>query len=244
MKHISTRYRGFTIPELIIVITVGAILAGLLFGPLNDLYQSNNRSLKNVIKVADTRGSLRAIEHNITLAYAFDDSVTDQTSTTWNWTGAGSTNRVLITQNYATTIDEPQDTTGARTLVFSNTDCTTPLLNTYIYFVSNGTLYRRLVKSTGTPCSGSVAQKQTCAIGDTHAYCQATDATLLTGVTSFTIDYYSSAAATTAMANEYTDNTVPAAAKAIVVSVTANSGPGSIDTTYTDSLRIARVNGS
>lgn len=235
-RHVSA---GFTLVELLIVVLVSSILAGMLFGPLNDMYTSNNHSLKNVVQVTDTRSAMRLLERNITMANSFDDVVTDHTGENWRWTGSGPTSRVLITQNYATTIDESQDTAGARTLLFAAPDCTMPLMNTYIYYVRNETLYRRLMKSTDTPCSGSIAQKQSCLSG-----CPAVDAKLLTKVTSFTVNYYDTASNPTPLADQYTNNAVPSNAKAVVVTVTAKSGDGSVDTTSTQSLRITRKNGA
>jgi prepilin-type N-terminal cleavage/methylation domain-containing protein len=240
---------GFTIPELMVVIVVSGLLMSVLFGPLNELYTDNNRNLKNVVKIADTRGALRNIEHSISLSASFYNAnqVTDPTGTAWAWTGYPTANpsaRVLITGNYATTIDESTDTSNNRQLVYEST-CNTPLINNNVYFVSNGNLYRRTIKNTAASCVGqSIGQKQTCASGYTNPNCQATDALILTNVTNFSIDYMAQADDSTAIANQYTNATVPAAAKAVVITLTAISGTGGNDTTTTSTLRVARINGS
>jgi prepilin-type N-terminal cleavage/methylation domain-containing protein len=239
--------KGFTVVELIVVITVSGLLMTVLFGPLNDLYQDNTRGVKSVIQVADTRGALRFIQHNVSLGYSFlnTNQITDPTGTSWTWTGSGTTSRVLITRNYATTIDEAVDTSGTRALLYGSGACSaTPLFNNIIYFVNNGTLYRRTIKNTTSTCAGAVGQKQTCTAGYTNPACQATDAKILSNVTNFTVDYYDTASSTTPITNQYSDTSAPGAAKTVVITVTARSGTGAIDTTTTSSLRITRLNGS
>lgn len=252
MQYMSTNRRprstvyGFTIVELIVVITISGFLAALLFGPLDDLYVSNSRSIKSVIKVADTHGAVRSMEQSVSISTGFYSSLTDHTGTNWSWSGTGSTSRVLITSNYATFPDASQDPTGTRTLLYP-CGITTPLVNYNIYFVSNGTLYRRTMLSPTAPCSGSNGQHQTCTTVSLPT-CPGVDATILTGVTNFTVDYYTNSQDSTPLNDlgtghtQYTDNTVPGNAHSIVVSVTSKSGPGSIDTTSTSSLRITRLN--
>ncbi len=251
----SDSSKGFTIVELLIVMVVGSILMVLLFGPLDDLYQSNVRGTKEVIQYTDVHNALRSIEHDISLSTAFNkaNTITDPTGKLWSWTGDGSGKRTLITTNYATTIDEGNDTAGARTLVFSGTGCKTPLTNNYVYFVSNGTLYRRLLRNTTTPCSGySIGQKQTCAVGDTDSACKGVDAVIATSVTKFTVDYYGTSSSTTPLDSDggspphtkYTNSAAPGNARSIVITLTAKNGNGSNAVTSSGSLRITRVNGS
>lgn len=244
-KHASS---GFTIVELLVVITVSGILIGILFGPLDSLYTDTTKRTKAIIQTTDTRGALRSIEHGVTLSYSFlnttsGETVTDPPGTTWNWTGTNSTKRVLITKNYATTIDEVNDSANARRPLYSTASgCKTPLFNVYIYFVSNEVLYRRTLKNT-TPnaniCSGTIAQKQTCANGS----CGATDAKILTGVKNFTINYYEEPGDANPLPAQYTDTTVPGKSKSVEISVTTETGSGTNLTSSTSKLRITRVNG-
>lgn len=249
LTNLHRNNRGFTVVELMIVILISGILATVLFGPLDDLYTSNTRGLKSVIKTADTRGALRTIERKISLSDSFygANQITDPSGATWAWTGTSSTSRVLITGNYATTIDEAADPTNARALVYDST-CTTPLMNNYIYFVSNGTLYRRTLKNTTLPAStcGSltIGQKQTCATSNTASYCEGKDAAILSDVTSFTVDYYTNAGDSTTIPDQYVTDTIPESAESIVLTLTAKSGDSSLDSTSTSTLRITRVNGS
>lgn len=245
-RSLTKSLSGFTVVELIVTITVSGLLMTMLFGPLNDLYTDNTKGLKSVIKVADTKGALRFIEPTVALSYSFHHTnpIPDPFGTIWSWAGTDATKRVLITSNYATDIDINVDTANARTLVKDAT-CSNPLLNTYIYFVSSdGTLYRRIIKNTAATCNSvPIAQPQTCQIGFINPVCNTRDAVLLTGVTNFTVDYYSEPSDATAMANQYTTNTVPSAAKAVVITLTARSGTGANDTTTTSKIRVARLNG-
>src|ERR1700758_2790857 len=130
---------GFTIVEVVVVLTIASILAGVLFGPLNDLYDDNSRSIKTVIQTADTRGALRLMEHNVGLSTTFlaSNAVADPGGTIWNYSNSGIYN-VLITSNYATNLDEIADPGGTRTLAFTGATCTTAIENNYVYFISNG----------------------------------------------------------------------------------------------------------
>lgn len=217
----------------------------VVFGPLNDLYADNTRGLKSVIKVADTKGALRSIESSIALSYSFynTNQIPDPFGTIWSWAGTGANNRVLITGTYATDIIRQADTANARVLV-RDSSCTIPLLNNDIYFVSGGTLYRRTLKNTSATCGNvPIAQPQTCAANFINPACTSTDAVLLTNVTRFSVDYYGEADGTTTMADQYGTAGVPAASKAIVLTLTARSGTSNLDTTTTSTIRIGRING-
>lgn len=240
MRYISTS-SGFTIVELIVTITVAAILAGILFGPLDDLYQSNVKSLTKVVQTTDTRSALRSIQENIALSSGFlaQNTVTDPDGTTWN-ANNGTINNILITNNNATNIDASIDTTNTRRLVM-DVGCNKPVQNNYVYFVSNGTLYRRTLKNTpDSTCDGmAIGQKQTCAADyASQPYkdsCQGIDAKILTGVTSFTIDYYVSPADTTPTSD-------PTNATTVVLKVTSQRGNGNNATSFHTSLRVSRIN--
>ena len=241
VRRISTS-SGFTIVELIITVTVSAILAGILFGPLDDLYRSNVKSLTKVVQTTDTRSALRTIQQNIALSSEFlaQNTVADPAGTEWNATDGSGVNNVLITSNNATTIDASLDTSNTRQLV-TDLGCNTPVKNNYVYFVSDKTLYRRLIKNVSTATCNSmvVGQKQTCAAGyDSQPYkdsCQGVDAKILTGVSSFTIEYYALPADTTTI-------TDPTAASTVVLKVTSERGTGNNLTSFNTSLRISRIN--
>jgi len=212
------------------------ILMGILFGPMDSLYTSNARGLKRIAVTADAHSALNAMQNTIQLSTGFlsANSVSDPAGTTWHATNSG-VNNVLITSNYATTIDESADSAGNRKLALAS-DCSTPLQNNYVFFVSNGKLYRRTLTNKSSACSGYANnQKQTCAPGSTVSGCQGADALLTTGVTSFTISYYASPEATATVSN-------PVSASTVVLHVTLQNGSGTQAVTSSNNLRVTQIN--
>ena len=248
MRHMSNS-SGFTIPEILVVTIVTGILLSLLFGPLDSLYTANNSGLKSITQISDLKTALNIMRKDISMAVEFraTNDVADAfgpdnnplTSDTWRWKGSSSvteTGRVLITRNYATTgtADDP-----SRMLVLNNIDCSTPLMNNVVYFVKDGSLYRRTLKNTSTPCSGTIAQKTTCATGSTGSGCEGTDAKLLTNVTLFKIDYYENPNSTSTVAvDQYADASAPLIAQARTVNIFVTLGNNN-----SSSIRISRLNG-
>lgn len=209
------RSKGFTIVELVIVVTVMALLSSLMFGPLTDLYTSNTTSSAQVTQDSDVRSALRRIASDLTSANGFVDTIPSPVTPTgsnnstapWNFTTASAgasanvdvNTQVLMGKVYATDLpygDENRMPVGAG----SSCDLTlqTFIQNTLVYFVKSGVLYRRTMTNTpnaGTPCV-AIAQKQSC--DTTNATnCEAKDAILLKNVTSFLVKYDSDPTSTT-----------------------------------------------
>jgi prepilin-type N-terminal cleavage/methylation domain-containing protein len=264
---------GFTIPELIIAITVSTVLLSMLFGPLNDLYRSSSTGLRSIVQITNTRAALRRIEHNITLAAKFlpsnynnissSDNITDSAnSTTWNWQGSNNSDavpatglggRVLVTENYGT------DSSGNAVLSSPSCDVTTPQIIHYVYFVKNSNLYRRTLVASSYPsgCNGaSVTNKRTCPPAASRpSGCQANDALIASGVTKFSIDYYASANTSTPLDNSCGDQThtcyttgsnsaIPTSAHSVVITITITTGTGVNAVDATSQIRLTRINGT
>lgn len=224
----SRRYlsKGFTLVEIIIVMTVSGVLIGLLFGPLNDLYVSNSNGLKATIASADGHTALQSIRRIVSAGSNFratNDKVSDPSGTIW--TGG---NNVLITSNYATWTSG-----GQRKLLHAGPACE-PAVNQYVFFVQAEVLYRRTLTSKGlmTACEGGDwDQKQSCATVTVSTRCQATDAKLLTGVMAFRVDYYTSAASSA--------TSTPNMAKAVLITITQRNGQL---TPITTKMRMSQAN--
>lgn len=239
---------GFTIPEILVVTIVTGTLLSLLFGPLDSLYTANNSGLKSITQISDLKTALNIMRKDVSMAVDFR-SANDNTdpfgpdnnyltTDTWSWQGDSpvtDTSRVLITRNYATTAAADD---ANRMLVLSSIDCSTPLTNNIIYFVKDGTLYRRTIKNSSIPCSGSIVQKMTCAVGSSGSGCEATDAKLLNNVTRFAIDYYADPTSVSPIPNQYDNasSTLIAGAHTVNISLTVANNTSS-------SVRISRVNG-
>ena len=184
--------RGFTIVELMIIISVMTILLGLVMSSLYSYYTSNTTSLKKSTQDTDTRKVLRTIESELTntsgwitsLAVARPLGPTNSTSTneTWSFCGTGGTanctqsvNRVLIAYTNAT---DKAASDSTRLPVFGMTsgvcDYSKTIQVAQIYFVAADTsdptrnnLYRRtVVNPDSSPRCNNVVpfQKTTCAV--------------------------------------------------------------------------------
>ncbi len=211
MRHTSSKQNsGITLVELMVVISLIGILLFLGLDMLGDYYFDNTRSLGMAVQEGDTKSSLSTLESDVSTAERFlvANSTTDPAaSVPWTHTGNNSAapqNRVLILSTYATTIPALTDGANSRQLVYSGASCDQPIKNNLVYFVKNGNLYRRTIKNTTTPCAGlTVGQKQSCGASQTGAYCQASDALMVTGVSTFNVEYYASSSATTPISNQY-----------------------------------------
>lgn len=248
---------GFTVVELIVVVTVTMILAGVLFGPLDSIYTASTKGTAKIVQVQDAHNSLRSIQGLITQSTGFlattynsasspnsvpDPSQSNTLAAQWSATSGGS---VLITSNYATTVDtssiDPNSTTANYLSLAQDSLCKTPLQNNYVYFVSGGSLYRRTLKNTTTSYNNSsgtctatpIYQKQTCASSNiTASYCAGTDAKIASNVTSFTVQYYASP--------EGSPTTDPTAATTVVLTLVLQTGAGNQIST-SNSLRITHI---
>lgn len=248
--------KGFTLPELMIVIVVLGVLIGVLVTPLDDLYSANNQGLKEIVETGDVQGTLRDIESELVMAVEFDNANTvsdpsgsngnTSSPTQWVWTGIagdGTSNRVLIAHMYATTELPKTDTDGTRQLVYEN-DCTTPAINNIVYFVKDSVLYRRTIRSAATPlCNGlTIAQRTSCAVGVVSGACASAprDAKLIDNVSSFTVNYYQNPNSTSTIANQYTSTSAPGNSQTVSITLTAGVAPAE----KTSTIRITRLNGS
>lgn len=267
----ASRYneKGMTIAELTFVVVLLGILfpifASLLVSMYQDAFYMNDK-----VKVSfATTQALFYMEENVRSAKAFETSVPAQysdfygphnagTSGTeaWSYKGELATNRVLITQNYATTTNALN---SGRQPVFVNNptyNCTTQIYYqkklTYItiYFVKDGTLYRRLLtdKNTALCPTSTQQQKQTCPpyISDAtrNASCEAYDEALASNVTNFSVGYYQASAdgTSTPIDPSYTSNdpTVLSAADYANVTITSSTRGGAA--THTMTQRMTKVN--
>lgn len=260
---------AFTIPELLITITVGGIILGLIFGPLNDLYDSNTKGVRSIIQAKDVRGALRQIENEISLSTGFlaQDNKDDVGSTVWNWRGVGPTyndptKRVLITENYGTA-----NIGGTARMVVTNSNCDTTQKINYVYYVKNSSLYRRTLKNFSYPatCDGvTISQKRTCANMTDSPRCEGLDAKIVEGVSYFSVDYYAypysetpldntTASGTETNKTQYNNipsnanppnNPWPATARTVVITITITTGAGNNTVPMTSKMRITRMNGN
>ena len=230
MQHSSrTNQSGITLVEIVVVVSMLSILIFLIFTVLFDFLKSNYSIMGSTVQANDTRSALHLIESDLNTSTSLDSVATipDPTSTTWSWTGSSADSRVLIVNSYATTKSKNDAT---RELVYSRASgCAAGLMNTNIYYVDSGTLYRRTLvpdESVGGRCGPEPAQKQTCRPDHmSNTACKATDAVITRNVTSFKVDYFSQPTDTTPIANAYSTSPIYniTSVKTIVISLTTKA---------------------
>ena len=222
MPAMSNKLHGFTIVELVIAISVMAILTPLVLNSLGGYFYSSTTSLGTTSLDTNTRYALRQIESDLAHSQGFLDSALVQYSEngptnavgastpsalTWTYTG---TNNLLLAQTSAT------NSAGDMVALTSNSgncapDAANVMKNLVVYFVSNNTLYRRTIVNwspSGTPpttCTGytpntQTKQKTSCAAATISSNCFAKDAVLLHSVSSLAVDFYSQSTDTSPIA--------------------------------------------
>jgi prepilin-type N-terminal cleavage/methylation domain-containing protein len=198
---------GFTVVELIVVITVLGILSGLVFFTLGDFYTSNTTSLGVTTQDTDTRGALRQIDRDVATAVDFSDTLatTDPLGPaigTTTWTYAPTPEKmVLIASTYATV-----PTTGM--IIYNKNGASAcnndPLVDTLskvksVFFVAanpqtgQDSLYRRTITDPNACTSQGISQKTSCAVGvstTTYPVCASTDALILDNVQWFKLRFF------------------------------------------------------
>lgn len=145
---------GFTIVELIVVITVVALLTPIILGPLGNIYQSSTESLGRATKESDIRGVLRQIEKDLANNKSFAPShivaaplgakIGATWGANWSYNGMGgdySTRRVLIAKVPATSKLQSSDPTNERYPVFVAPSGTCPTEPTASMAVDNTIIY-------------------------------------------------------------------------------------------------------
>jgi prepilin-type N-terminal cleavage/methylation domain-containing protein len=261
--------KGFTLVELAVVIVAAGILAGILFGALNDLYSSSSRSLARTIQDTDTRSVLRSIENTLVSVAGFksDQSTVsplgnNDTSSAWNFKGSDASRRVLIAETYATDIAEGVDSNNTRMPILLGSDCTAyptnPTVapafakNAQIYFAARDAtathpdgsavynLYRRtIVGINGNPCK-TIAQKQTCTSSKVQS-----NPLVCKGSDAILLKDIASFdikyyAPTNTEMDVYNDNDIPENAKSAVINVATNTKISGSNSLSNAQIRISK----
>lgn len=252
MSATSNKQRGFTLPELIVVVLVMGLLMGVVLGPLSDIYTANTTSVGIATQDTDTRVALRQIESEITNSNGFLNTATVPaptgsiaTPTSWDYRyndASRPNNMVLIVNSRAT------DATG-NMLVFTQNagscDAATadPMQKLLVYFVQRDprtnqyNLYRRTIVNPGgfTACDPPL-QKTSCTVGVADPVCQGTDAVLVYNVTGFQVQFF---------ANPTDTGTVTGAAirtaRTVKISLTTQQQIDGVPKDNTASIRISTL---
>ena len=260
---------GFTIVELLIVMIVLGILMGLIFTTMNDLYMSNIREMRVLTQTTDIKSALDVVSKDASLAAHFStvdttDPIGPAPGLKWDaapYTYEGVTDtigvrRILIMQKYATNIPIGSDTTSdvngvldpQRKVLMSGDSCAVPIMNTLIFFVKDGTLYRRSVPGAATNDCVSQgiltnATRQSCQPGNTDTLCKATDAKLIDGVTGFKINYFLNPSEANDLTKALAYPADVSTARAVSLTLETTQGRGTQALKSSSSIVIALQNG-
>jgi Tfp pilus assembly protein PilE len=261
--------KGLTIVELVLVIVLLGILFPLFSTLLVSMYRDAIYLNDRVKSNSEITQALFYMEENVRNASTFQTAVPGEYSDfygshnlgtagseAWINKGDSATSRVLITRNYSTTSNTLN---SGKQPVFVNSpsfNCTTQIYYqpqlTYvtIYFVKDGTLYRRLLTNKTTAlCPGNVQQqKQTCPpyIPDAtrDVSCEAYDEVLANNVTNFTVGYYQvsvdGSSAQIDASYVSTDASILSAVDYANVAITVSTRGGELTNTITQ--RMTKVN--
>ena len=272
-RHTNNKYRssenGLTIVELSLVMVLLAILFPIFYSLLVNMYHDAFYLNDRVRSGSKTTQALFYIEENVRSANAFTTNIPSGYSDfygphnlgtagaeAWSYKGDSASSRVFITQNYSTTTNALN---SGRQPVFTNNpiyNCTSELyfqkqlMYMTVYFVKDGTLYRRLLTDRATAlCPGNTQQqKQTCppyiSEGSRDASCEAYDEALASNVTNFTVAYFqvSIDGTSTQIDAPYssTDPAVLSAADYANVTISTSTRGGSVVSSMTQ--RMTKVN--
>lgn len=259
---------GFTLVELAIVIVVLGGIFPLFLSLLLNMYSDAFNLDDKVKSNSEVMQAVWYMDDNVRVASAYRATVPSEFTDAygphnlgtagaeaWSYKGSSSTSRVLITQSYATSANALS--TGRQPVFVNSVDfnCTTQMYYqpqlTYItiYFVKDGTLYRRLLTDTTTPlCAGNTQQQlKTCPpyiTSGRHASCQANDEVLATNVSNFSVEYYQTtqAGSDTPVDPSYASNdpTILSAVDYAKVTITTSLKDGAVTNTVTQ--RMTKVN--
>lgn len=193
---------GFTIVEVAVVVPIVSVIIIGVFAIILALVQSAAAERVGAQNLYDIHASLDTIQNDASLSSAFlarpDPALTDADApkSGWSYEGGGDGARTLILRSYATTTNPLSAT---RQPVFYNDqgcDASSLYLNsvmTYdtVYFVKDGTLYRRRLVTQAKPTCEDPYQKQSCSVG---FGCGTDDEAIVSGVSAFSVDYYATSA--------------------------------------------------
>lgn len=214
MAHMLTsRSAGFTLVELVIVVPIAMLTLMSVVAVMINLVSENISVRGELSAMHDVQQALGTIEADASLTAKFlttkdtqfsDPYGPDSSGGSWSFNGSSADVNALLLRTYATT-KNPLD--PSRTAVYLNQiGCTSDVLlsnpalttNT-LYFVRNGSLYRRILTDTSATTCATQYQKQSCPPdrATNNAICKANDSLLVTGVTKFKIEYYSDTQAST-----------------------------------------------
>ncbi len=247
----SRRTAGFTLVEILVISPILILTIGGFVYTLTTIVSDALAIRDTNTMVYETQTALDRIEQDARLSIQFPSSTGPLPSPQGSDNGFAGTagftagQNVLIMSTLSTTIN-PLDPTrqvvyySAPNVCGSTQVYNPPLITTVIYYVNNGSLYRRTYLPTpgaGQLC-GSPWQQNSCSPGYTNTtQCQTSDAKLMDNVQSLSTAYYGNAASTTDLgyANAATATTIGA-------TIVGNKTTAGQAVSNTATMRVSKIN--
>lgn len=183
MNHPYARsnQQGLTIAELLVALVLMAVMSTLIVGfSIDKIQQNTQQSIKNGL-LRDAETGLNTVANDIRIAARADDA------NRWQDENApqAPTNKLSWASNSSTLVLAVAAQDASSNIIFDDAHNYVSAKNNYIYYVKNGTLYRRILAA---PVTGNKA-KTTCPPTAVTATCRS-DKTMMSNVSSFTVSYY------------------------------------------------------
>lgn len=222
--HANSNERGFTLVELLVVMIITVLLSGVIMGFVVDQLRSGVIDSAKQQLLAQAELGLDYTAKDIRLSANADannrwpDANAPDPADQYSWQ-SGSDTLVLATG--------AQDSSG--NILFTDPSKYITAKDNHVYFLSNGTLYRRILAS---PASGNAAAT-TCPSDSASSSCPA-DKVVLSDVSSFSVTYIDSSG----------QPVTPTSARSILLSVTLDSKAYGEDITASYSTQMVFRNDS
>lgn len=182
--------RGFTVTELIIGITVGSIVIGLMFSTMLNYYVKLLQAEVTTEMALESQAALTQLTEDIRLATSIGATnlINDPNAPGGGWTTSDANNVIVID---APVVDSDRDIVYDDSTGFA-------YRNEYIYFISGTNMYKRVLKNTDAPGNAAIG---TCPPASSTPACPA-DRLFGTKVAGFSFTLLDSSNNTTAVASE------------------------------------------
>jgi prepilin-type N-terminal cleavage/methylation domain-containing protein len=180
-KRIKLGQAGFTLPELIISITLMMILSLMLANFIVTWMAAATLAQARTELLTNAENALDTITEDIRLSGSADQN------NRWPDTNGPSGNQFGWASSGSTLVLAKAAVDHSNTIIFSDPAQYITQKDNEIYYLNNGTLYRRTLKSTDT----NDAAVTTCPPASATATCPA-DRTIATNVSNFSVTYYDS----------------------------------------------------
>lgn len=169
---------GFTIPELVLSITVAGFLAAVLFVTTFYYYANVSQSETSSTLALESQNILAQLTEDIRLSDAMSstNALADTYAPGGGWVTSDPSN-VIIIENPA--VDSSRD-------IIYNSSTGFPYRNEFIYFTSGKNMYKRILKNSAA--TGNTAT-QSCPLANSSATCPR-DRLLSANVSNLTFTFY------------------------------------------------------